>query len=165
MSISDVGDVATEQQYVSMLYGQLDRLRQRASGYLSETLISGVATSDQGMSERDSAAAEWSRRLGQLNAAENGLCFGRLDLEDGERRYVGRLGIVDDEGDYESLLLDWRAPAARPFYVATAARPEGVRRRRHIRWNSSPAMSGSDCRKNHWSLTPTMPSVRIDSSV
>ena len=116
-----------------MLYERLDRLRERASGYLAETLSSGVATPDQGMSERDSAAAEWSRRLGQLNAAENGLCFGRLDLEDGERRYVGRLGIVDDEGDYESLLLDWRAPAARPFYVATAARPEGVRRRRHIR--------------------------------
>ena len=72
------------------------------------------------MSERDSAAAEWSRRLGQLDAAENGLCFGRLDLSDGERRYVGRLGIVDGEGDYESLLLDWRAPAARPFYIATA---------------------------------------------
>ncbi len=133
MSISDSGDVGAEQQYVSMLYERLDRLRERASGYLAETLSSGVATPDQGMSERDSAAAEWSRRLGRLNAAENGLCFGRLDLEDGERRYVGRLGIVDDKGDYESLLLDWRAPAARPFYVATAARPESVRRRRHIR--------------------------------
>jgi DNA helicase IV len=133
LSIEDAGDVATEQGYVSMLYGRLDRLRERASGYLAETLIAGAATPDQGMSERDSTAAEWSRRIGRLNAAENGLCFGRLDLEDGERRYVGRLGIVDDEGDYEALLLDWRAPAARPFYVATAARPEGVRRRRHIR--------------------------------
>jgi DNA helicase IV len=133
LSIEDAGDVAAEQGYVSMLYERLDRLRERASGYLAETLIAGAATPDQGMSERDSTAAEWSRRIGRLNAAENGLCFGRLDLEDGERRYVGRLGIVDDEGDYEALLLDWRAPAARPFYVATAARPEGVRRRRHIR--------------------------------
>jgi len=131
--MSDAGDVTVEQQYVSMLYERLDRLRERASGYLAETLTSGVATPDQGMSERDSAAAEWSRRLGQLDAAENGLCFGRLDLSDGERRYVGRLGIVDGESDYESLLLDWRAPAARPFYIATAVRPEGVRRRRHIR--------------------------------
>ena len=97
-----------------MLYERLDRMRQRASGYLSETLIGGVATPDQGMSERDSTAGEWSRRIAQLNAAENGLCFGRLDLSGGERRYVGRLGIVDGEGDYESLLLDWRAPAARP---------------------------------------------------
>src|SRR6202011_2102384 len=34
---------------------------------------------------------------------------------------------------YEPLLVDWRAPVARPFYVATAAAPAGVRRRRHIR--------------------------------
>jgi DNA helicase IV len=128
-----ISDVETEQPYVSMLYERLDRLRQRAAGYLAETLIARPATVDQGMSERDSTAAEWSRRVAQLDAAENGLCFGRLDLDDGERRYVGRLGIVDDEGDYDALLLDWRAPAARPFYVATAARPEGVRRRRHIR--------------------------------
>ncbi|HEV7657913.1 MAG TPA: AAA family ATPase [Mycobacteriales bacterium] len=116
-----------------MLYGRLDRLRERASGWLRETLIGGVATPDQGMSERDSSAASWARRVSQLDAAENGLVFGRLDLEDGEARYIGRLGIVDDDGDYEPLLLDWRAPAARPFYVATAVRPEGVRRRRHIR--------------------------------
>ena len=131
MSIAD--DVEAEQSYVSMLYGRIDRLRERAAHWLAETLTNGVATVDQGMSERDSAAAEWSRRIGQLDAAENGLCFGRLDLDGGERRYVGRLGVVDEDGDFEPLLLDWRAPAARPFYVATAARPEGVRRRRHIR--------------------------------
>ena len=85
------------------------------------------------MSERDSTAGEWSRRIGQLNAAENGLCFGRLDLSGGERRYVGRLGIVDGEGDYEHCCWTGGRPLARPFYVATAARPEGVRRRRHIR--------------------------------
>ena len=121
--MSDAGDVTVEQQYVSMSYERLDRLRERASGYLAETLTSGVATPDQGMSERDSAAAEWSRRLGQLDAAENGLCFGRIDLSDGERRYIGRLGILDEENDYETMLLDWRAPLARPFYLATPARP------------------------------------------
>jgi DNA helicase IV len=125
--------IEAEQEYVSMLYGRLDDLRGRAADRLAETLITPAASVDQGMSERDSTAAEWSRRVAQLDAAENGLCFGRLDLDGGEARYVGRLGIVDDEGDYEPLLLDWRAPAARPFYVATAARPEGVRRRRHIR--------------------------------
>ena len=131
MSIAD--DVEAEQSYVSMLYGRVDRLRERAAHWLAETLTNGVATVEQGMSERDSAAAEWSRRIGQLDAAENGLCFGRLDLDGGERRYVGRLGVIDEDGDFEPLLLDWRAPAARPFYVATAARPEGVRRRRHLR--------------------------------
>src|ERR687895_370988 len=71
--------------------------------------------------------------LREQAAAENGLVFGRLDFRDGERRYIGRLGILDEAADYEPLLMDWRAPAARPFYVATAVAPEGVRRRRHIR--------------------------------
>src|SRR5439155_24477416 len=54
---------------------------------------------------------------------------------DGVRRYIGRIGIFDDAGEYEPLLMDWRAPAARAFYLATAASPLGVRRRRHIRSN------------------------------
>src|SRR4051812_39925123 len=127
-----MAELATEQAYVSMLYGRLDRLRDRAAGRLAEVLASPGGT-DQAMSERDSFAAELSHRIGQLDAAEHGLCFGRLDLDDGDRRYVGRIGIVDDAGDYDQLLVDWRAPAARPFYVATAVAPEGVRRRRHIR--------------------------------
>jgi len=75
----------------------------------------------------------YSRRITQLDAAENGLCFGRLDLSEGDRRYIGRIGILDDTDDYQALLVDWRAPAARPFYIATAFSPEGVLRRRHIR--------------------------------
>ncbi|SOD60817.1 DNA helicase IV [Streptomyces zhaozhouensis] len=50
-----------------------------------------------------------------------------------ERRYVGRLGLRADDGEFTPLLIDWRAPAARPFYVATALHPDRVRRRRHIR--------------------------------
>jgi DNA helicase IV len=125
-------EIAGEQAYVSMLYGRLDRLRERAADRLAQVLASPGGT-DQAMSERDSFAADLTRRIGQIDAAEHGLCFGRLDLDGGERRYVGRLGIVDDEGDYDQLLVDWRAPAARPFYLATAVAPDGVRRRRHIR--------------------------------
>ncbi|MGH3773746.1 MAG: UvrD-helicase domain-containing protein, partial [Pseudonocardiaceae bacterium] len=63
--------------------------------------------------------------------------------EDG-RRYIGRLGLLDEERDYQPLLIDWRAPAARPFYTATAARPEGVRRRRHIRTRSRKVLAVED---------------------
>ena len=42
-----------------------------------------------------------------------------------DRLWVGRIGLFDD--DYEPVLLDWWAPAARPFYVATAAHPEDMR--------------------------------------
>jgi DNA helicase IV len=55
------------------------------------------------------------------------LAFGRLDLTSGTRRYVGRLGLSDD--DQTQLLVDWRAPAARSFHQATAASPGDVVRR------------------------------------
>nr|WP_040562632.1 UvrD-helicase domain-containing protein [Kineosphaera limosa] len=48
-----------------------------------------------------------------------------------EVRYVGRLGVRDD--DYEPLVIDWRAPAAAPFYRATPVQPHGVVRRRVLR--------------------------------
>ena len=46
--------------------------------------------------------------------------------------HIGRMGIFDDSGDHRQLLMDWRAPSSRPFYVATAANPLGLRRRRFI---------------------------------
>jgi len=64
--------------------------------------------------------------------ADDGLCFGRLDTVSGERLYIGRIGLFDEENDYETLLLDWRAPASRAFYIATAASPENMRRRRQF---------------------------------
>ncbi|SHF00664.1 HelD family protein [Streptoalloteichus hindustanus] len=115
-----------------MLYGRLDGLRGEVSARLAGVLRESGGT-PQAVLERDVAAARCAEQLARFDAAENKLCFGRLDLADGERRYVGRLGLFDESDDYEPLLVDWRAPAARPFYVATAAAPEGVRRRRHIR--------------------------------
>ena len=128
---SEFDEVAREQQYVTMLYGRLDDLRARASGELA-TVRRESSGSRQHLVERDVATRALGSRLVQLDAAEEGLCFGRLDLDDAERRYIGRIGILDDQDDYEPLLIDWRAPAARPFYVATSADPLGVRRRRHI---------------------------------
>ncbi|MFD0206128.1 MULTISPECIES: HelD family protein [Saccharothrix] len=77
------------------------------------------------------AAAVWQAEVARLDAVEQGLCFGRLDLHDGRRLYLGRLGLFRDD-DGEPLLLDWRVPVARPFYTATATAPQGVRRRRRI---------------------------------
>ncbi len=113
-----------------MLHGRLDDLRERASNRLVLVLREAGGT-PQALLERD--AAIYAEQLARFDAAENGLCFGRLDFHDGERRYIGRIGILDESADYEPLLVDWRAPAARPFYLATVASPGGVRRRRHIR--------------------------------
>src|SRR4051794_13734190 len=75
-----------------------------------------------------------ARRIAQLDAAHEGLVFGRLDLLpelDPEPRYIGRIGLRDDSRD--SMLIDWRAPAAAVFYQATAAEPHSVVRRRVLR--------------------------------
>jgi DNA helicase IV len=125
-------DLAGEQDYVSMLYRKLDAERESAQRRLTDTLGRTGGT-PQARTERDVATTLYSERLAQLSSVEQGLCFGRLDFHEGETAYVGRLGLFDEEGDYEPLLIDWRAPAARPFYLATAASPDGVRRRRHIR--------------------------------
>src|SRR5499433_771032 len=125
-------DVALEQAYVSMLYEHLDELRERTSERLAQTLRQTGGT-PQARTERDVMVGMYTQRLAQLDAAEMGLCFGRIDSDNDEQRYIGRLGIRDDDADYKPLLLDWRAPAARPFYLATPVSPEGVRRRRHIK--------------------------------
>ena len=125
-------DVGLEQAYVSMLYDHLDGLRDRASGRLAQTLRQTGGT-PQARTERDVNAVMYTQRIAQLDAAENGLCFGRIDFHDADPRYIGRMGIRDEADDYEPLLLDWRAPAARPFYLATPVSPDGVRRRRHIK--------------------------------
>ncbi|HLU57889.1 MAG TPA: ATP-binding domain-containing protein [Pseudonocardia sp.] len=116
-----------------MLYERLDARRAETARRLADVLHDETVGTPQALTERDAAAAMYADRLAALRAAEHGLAFGRLDAEDGERRYIGRLGLLDEENEYEPLLMDWRAPAARPFYTATAASPEGIRRRRHLR--------------------------------
>ncbi|MFI6597443.1 HelD family protein [Nonomuraea sp. NPDC050536] len=123
--------MATEQVKVSMLYGRLDAARRRARTTLSEVYARGAAGGTrQAMVEREAVAGEQARRLAQLNAVERGLCFGRIDDTSGQSTYIGRIGLRDEE--HESVLIDWRAPAARPFYVATAGDPGELVRRRHL---------------------------------
>ncbi len=116
-----------------MLYDRLDERRADTARRLQSVLHDETVGTPQALTERDAAAAMYTDRLAALRAAEHGLAFGRLDTETGERRYIGRLGLLDEEHEYEPLLMDWRAPAAQPFYTATAASPEGMRRRRHLR--------------------------------
>ncbi len=125
------GELNREQDYISMLYRRLDDLRERTSARLAGVLRQTGGT-HQARTEREAFSAMYNQRIAQFDAAENGLCFGRLDFRDGERRYIGRLGMHGDSEDYEQLLMDWRASAARPFYLATAVAPENVTLRRHI---------------------------------
>jgi DNA helicase IV len=124
-------ELEREQAYVTMLYRRLDGLRERTRGELERALAHDGGGNVQARVDRDALVTRHSGRLARLAAAEDGLCFGRLDRADGSSLYIGRLGLLDDER--EPLLVDWRAPAAQPFYGATWAAPGGVVRRRHLR--------------------------------
>jgi DNA helicase IV len=118
-----------------MLYERLDLLRAAAQHRLAEVRLGPTAENHQGSSERESFAQLYQDRGAELDAAERNLCFGRLDFEDGDvpdgdRLYIGRLGLRSD--DYDRLLVDWRARAAEPFYRATSRERYGVTRRRHL---------------------------------
>src|SRR5262249_4002080 len=78
----------------------------------------------------DISASGTARRMAKLDVTERGLCLGRTDDEKRASLYIGRIGLRDD--NYELKLIDWRAPAARPFYAATPRNPVGLVRRRHI---------------------------------
>src|SRR3954453_23566979 len=72
-----------------------------------------------------------SRRLGTFADAERGLCFGRIDVETiRDPLYVGRRWVHDD--DHDVLVVNWQAPAARPFYTASPAPPHGGSPRRRL---------------------------------
>jgi DNA helicase IV len=132
-----------EQAYISLLYTRLDDLRERASHRMAGVLKQTGGT-HQARVERESFSAHYRQQLAQLDAAENGLCFGRLEFDSSELRYIGRLGIHSDTDDYQQLLMDWRADAARPFYLATAASPGDVRVRRHIKTRGRTVVSLDD---------------------
>lgn len=122
--------LAGEQETVDVLYARVDTLRDEAGMRLTEIRRTGPSGSPQNRSERDAFATLYEDRIAQLDAVEDRLCFGRLDLRDGEHLYVGRIGLSDAE--HAPLLTDWRAPAARAFYSATAANPGDVINRRHL---------------------------------
>ncbi|WP_203653839.1 HelD family protein [Demequina activiva] len=119
-----------EQHVVDGLYARVDELRDETERRLADVRREGPSGSPQNRSERDAFATLYEDRIMQLNAVEDRLCFGRLDMSDGERFYVGRIGLSDEE--HAPLLTDWRAPAAQAFYSATAANPGGVVNRRHL---------------------------------
>ncbi len=130
MESTGAAELAQEQAYITMLYGRLDELRAATRERLAEVHLGPTAENEQGWSERESLAQEYRDRAAELDAAERNLCFGRLDFDDGDRFYVGRLGLRSEE--HETLLVDWRARAAEAFYRATPRERYGVTRRRHV---------------------------------
>lgn len=135
-------ELAVEQAHVDAVYARLDEATRTArtaaeaghSLYRSDRETWVREEDGTALFERDAFAYQAARRLAVLDAEHEGLVFGRLDHDDREVRYIGRLGVRDE--DYEPLVIDWRAPAAEPFYRATPSRPMDVVRRRVLRCRS-----------------------------
>jgi DNA helicase IV len=127
-------EIAGEQAFVDRVYVQLEKSAKAAQQLEREGHDRGRLGHEGGLVERDAMVFQAAKRIAQLDAAHEGLVFGRLDVKpeiDSAPRYVGRIGLRDD--NHDSLLIDWRAPAAAVFYQATAADPKNVVRRRVLR--------------------------------
>ena len=116
-------ELEQEQAYVDHAYECLDKMR------------STLGRTQDAMATQFAALAieAWAKRRARtFQDAERGLCFGRLTL-DGMTAplYVGRRWVHDDER--EPLVVNWQAPAARPFYTATPSDPQRVMQRRRYR--------------------------------
>ncbi|MGN6446707.1 HelD family protein [Amnibacterium sp.] len=130
--VTDVADaeLVREQRYVAGLYTRLDVLRAELLAELERVRRGGASGTHQARTERDAMARLFEDRVRRLRDVDERLVFGRLQADDGAVRYIGRIGLRDD--DQQPLLLDWRAPQSSAFYQATAATPLGVRVRRHL---------------------------------
>jgi DNA helicase IV len=123
-------ELAAEQAYVDAAYARLEAMREAAERVRAAYADVRAGGTHQARLERDIAWDVTQRRLADLDIGDAPLVFGRLDLEDSLRWYVGRLAVED--AGHTPLVVDWRAPVAEPFYRATAVAPMNVVRRRHL---------------------------------
>ncbi|MEO5664155.1 MAG: RNA polymerase recycling motor ATPase HelR [Nocardioides sp.] len=97
-----------------------------------DTALKAPGGIDQGAMDRDEEIYRLGVRLRALRRYSLDLCLGRVVGANGETLYLGRLGLTDRAG--ARLLIDWRSPAAEPFFGATHANPMGLASRRRYRW-------------------------------
>jgi len=115
-------ELESEQAYVDHAYACLERMRRQME-----------RAGEAGIGEVEALVLEaWAaKRLVTFEDAERGICFGRLDLDGAVRPlYVGRRWVHEEQ---TPIVVNWQAPAARPFYTATVAEPQGVELRRRFR--------------------------------
>ena len=122
-------EIAVEQEHSDRAHTRLDELRAEADRALASAERTRGGT-HQAVFERDVFAHTAAVRRAELDNADDGLVFGRLDLVDASTLHIGRIGVRTAELD--PLVVDWRAPAAAAFYRATPVEPLEVARRRTI---------------------------------
>ncbi|MFH9421178.1 HelD family protein [Streptomyces sp. NPDC017529] len=153
-------EIASEQEHLDRVYQRLEEKIHEAEFLVDDAAKRGQVGTPGALAERDAQVFQAGAHLNRLNSEYEDFLFGRIDLlpgKDGkkgpdgaytsvepadgaiadgraeiaETLHIGRLGVLD--ADYSPLVIDWRAPAAAPFYRATPVAPGRVVRRRVIR--------------------------------
>ncbi|MER7557180.1 RNA polymerase recycling motor ATPase HelR [Nocardioides sp. NPDC126508] len=110
------------EEQIAELNERLDDVRRRPGGHGQEAM------------DRDLEVHRIGGQLRMLRRFSLDLCLGRIVTESGTIIYIGRLGLTASDG--RRLLVDWRSPAAAPFFAATHADPQGLLSRRRYRWTN-----------------------------
>ncbi|MFF8770690.1 RNA polymerase recycling motor ATPase HelR [Kitasatospora sp. NPDC015120] len=129
---ADPALTAEDERHFAAVAESLERAVAEVSGQLDAALRAPGGAGRAAM-DRDAEVHRLTGRLRALRRFGLDLCLGRIVPADGGAPvYIGRLGLTDSEG--RRLLLDWRSPAAEPFFAATHAGPMGLASRRRYRW-------------------------------
>ncbi|MEV0689437.1 RNA polymerase recycling motor ATPase HelR [Streptomyces sp. NPDC050388] len=124
--------IARDEQHFAALAESLEQTIAELSDRRDATLRAPGGAGREAM-DRDIEVHRLTARLRALRRFGLDLCLGHIvGADDGEPVYIGRLGLTDSTG--RRLLLDWRSPAAEPFFAATHAHPMGLASRRRYRW-------------------------------
>ncbi|ALO94146.1 ATP-dependent helicase [Streptomyces hygroscopicus subsp. limoneus] len=154
-------EISVEQEHLDRVYQRLEEKIHEAEFLMHDAAKRGQVGTPGALAERDAQVFRAGIHLNRLNNEFEDFLFGRIDLllgKDGkkgpdgaytavepaegavrpdntadiaETLHIGRIGVLDE--DYSPLVIDWRAPAAAPFYRATPVEPGRVVRRRVIR--------------------------------
>ncbi|WP_030943506.1 HelD family protein [Streptomyces sp. NRRL S-646] len=154
-------EISVEQEHLDRVYHRLEEKIHEAEFLMNDAAKRGQVGTPGALAERDAQVFRAGIHLNRLNNEFEDFLFGRIDLllgKDGkkgpdgaytavepaegavrdddtadiaETLHIGRIGVLDS--DYAPLVIDWRAPAAAPFYRSTPVDPGRVVRRRVIR--------------------------------
>ncbi|POX52541.1 AAA family ATPase [Streptomyces sp. Ru71] len=130
---ADPALIAGDERHFAAIAACLEQTIAEVSDRLAAELRAPGGTGQQAM-DRDIEVHRLNGRLRTLRRFGLDLCLGHMvGADDSEPVYIGRLGLTDSEG--RRLLIDWRSPAAEPFFAATHADPMGLASRRRYRWH------------------------------
>lgn len=124
--------ISADDEHFSHIEARLDESIRELSERLDAEL-KVAASWGQAAVERDLEVRRLGSRQRSLRRYGLDLCLGRMVADDGTPVYIGRFGL--NESDGRRLLVDWRSPAAEPFFGATRATPMGLASRRRYRWS------------------------------